>query len=51
MYTQFILCEVQVTEKQFPFFMAMGSLPQTLPCLVVTGDQGLVGTGLFIVRN
>jgi len=29
--------------------MAIGSLPQTLPCLVVTVDQGLVGTGLFLV--
>jgi len=49
MYTQFSLCEVHVTETQFHFFMAMGSLPQTLPCLVVTEDKGLVGTGLYLV--
>jgi len=49
MYTQFSLCEVHVMETQFHCFMAMGSLPQTLPCLVVTEDKGVVGTGLYLV--
>ena len=38
-----------MTEKEFRCFMAISSLPQKLPCLVVTGDKGLVGTGLYQV--
>jgi hypothetical protein len=49
MYPQFSLFEVRVTEKQFNYFLAIGSLQQTLPCMVVTGDKGVVGTGLYLV--
>jgi len=49
LYTEFSLCEAHVTETQFRCFMAIGSLPRTLLCLVVSVDHGLVGTGLNIV--
>ena len=49
MYPQFSLCEVHVTEKHFHCFLGIGSLQQTLPCLVVTGDKGLVSTVLYLV--
>ena len=49
LYTQFSLHQVHVTYKQFRCFMAIGSLPQTLLFLVVTGDQVLADNGLFLV--
>jgi hypothetical protein len=50
-YTEFSPCEVHVTETQFRCFVAIGSLPQTLPRLVVTVDHELDGTGLNLVTS
>jgi hypothetical protein len=49
MYTQFSLHEEHVTEIHLRCFMAKASLPQTLPFLVVSGDQILAATGVFPV--
>lgn len=49
MYTQFSLRKEHVTDIRLRCFMAKASLPQTLPFLVVTGDQVLATTGLFPV--